>query len=112
MICSFSVVFIYLVILIGIVFITVSATRAPAQFGKGQVNNGVSTNGATADFMFFDGGTFWVLPLSYFYLPKSAGAYLFPQSVKIHCFCSGPISVDPICPQPSSPAVGQPGLGI
>ena len=30
-----------------------------------------------------------------------AGAYLFPQSVKLHYFCSGPISVDPICPQPS-----------
>ena len=36
----------------------------------------------------------------YFYPPKSARAYLFPQSVKIICFCSGPISVDPICPQP------------
>ena len=28
-------------------------------------------------------------------------AYLFPQSVKMRNFCSGPISVDPICPQPS-----------
>ena len=27
-------------------------------------------------------------------------AYLVPQSVKIHSFCSDPISVDPICPQP------------
>ena len=44
--------------------------------------------------------TFWVLPLTYLYLPKSARAYLFPQSVKIHYFCSGPIRVDPICPQP------------
>ena len=26
---------------------------------------------------------------------------LFPQSVNIHDFCSGPISVDPICLQPS-----------
>ena len=48
---------------------------------------------------FFDSGTFWVLPSTYFYLSKSARAYLFPQSVKIHYFCSGPISVDPICPQ-------------
>ena len=46
-------------------------------------------------------GTFWVLPLTYFDIPKSARAYLFSQSVKIHYFCSGPISVDPICPQPS-----------
>ena len=29
--------------------------------------------------------------------PKSARVYLFPQSVKIHYFCSGPTSVDPIC---------------
>ena len=30
------------------------------------------------------------------YLPKSARAYLFPQSVKVCYFCSGPVSVDPI----------------
>ena len=41
-----------------------------------------------------------MLPLTYFYLPKSARAYLFPQSVKTHYFCSGPVSVGPICPQP------------
>ena len=51
--------------------------------------------------MFFDRGTFWVLLSTYFYLPKSARAYLFPQSIKIRYFCSGPISVDPSCPQPS-----------
>ena len=44
--------------------------------------------------------TFWVLPLAYFYLPKSARAYLVPQSVEIHDLFSGPISVDPTCPQP------------
>ena len=50
-------------------------------------------------------GTFWVLPLTYIYLPNSARAYLFPQSVKVHYFCSSPISVDPVCPQanPSLP---------
>ena len=54
-------------------------------------------------FIFFDRGTLWVLPLTYFYfcLPKSARAYIFPQYVNIHYFCSGPISVAPICPQPS-----------
>ena len=41
-------------------------------------------------------GTFWVLPLTtYLYIPKCARAYLFLQSVKIHNFCSGPVSVDP-----------------
>ena len=29
-----------------------------------------------------------------------ARAYLFPQSVKNHYFCSGQISSDPICPFP------------
>ena len=62
--------------------------------------NEVSTSGTTANLSFFDRGTFWVLPSTYLYLPKSARAYLFPQSVKTHSFCSGPISVDPIRPQP------------
>ena len=58
--------------------------------------NGVSTNGVTATLMFFERGAFWVLPLTYFYLPKSARAYLFPQSVKTHYLYSDPISVDHI----------------
>ena len=45
--------------------------------------HGVSTNGVTAFFLFFGIGTFWVLPLTYFYLPKSASAYLFLQSVTV-----------------------------
>ena len=50
--------------------------------------------------VFFDRGTFWVLLLTYFYLPKSAMAYLVTQSVKSHYFCSGPIGVEPICLRP------------
>ena len=38
-------------------------------------------------------GIFGVLPLTYFDIPRSARAYLFPQSVKNHCFCSGTILV-------------------
>ena len=57
--------------------------------GTRKGTNGVSTNGVTAIFSFLT-GTFWVLPLTYFTLPKSARAYLFPQSVEIHYFCSGP----------------------
>ena len=76
--------------------------------------NGVSTNGVTANFVFFDRGTFGVLPLTYFHLPKSARAYLFPQSVKRHYFCSGTISLDPICPQPSGvlPGLRTVGPGV
>ena len=53
--------------------------------------NGGSTNGATADFVFFDRGFFGVLLLTCFYLPKSARAYPFPRSVKKYYFCSGPL---------------------
>ena len=77
-----------------------AAPGAPYPTRKG--TTGVSTNGVTAIiFMFFDRGTLCVLPLTYFYLPKSARAYLFPQCVKIYYFCNVTISVDPICPQPS-----------
>ena len=51
--------------------------------GTREATNGVSTNGVTAIFMFFDGGTFWLLLFTYFYLPKNARAYHFSQSVKI-----------------------------
>ena len=57
--------------------------------------NGVSTNGVTANFMFLT-ETFWLLPLTYFYLPKSARAYLFPQSVEIHfLFAAAPFLLTP-----------------
>ena len=62
--------------------------------------NGVSANGVTANSLLFDRGAFWVLPSTYCYLPKCARAYLFTRSVKHRYFCSGPISIDPICPQP------------
>ena len=53
--------------------------------------NGVGTNGVTANCMFFDRGTLLVLLLTYLSFPKCQGV-LFPQSVKIHYFCSGPIT--------------------
>ena len=67
---------------------------APRTDRKG--TNGVSTNGVTANCMFlFDRGTFWVLPLTYFYLPKSARAYLFPRSAKMHDFSATPLVLTP-----------------
>ena len=68
-----------------------------AQFRQVQMGSVTATISCS-----FDRGTFGVLPLTYFYFPKSAMAYLFLQSVKMHYFCSGPIGVDPICPQPTS----------
>ena len=53
-------------------------SRGRGKLGKGQ--NGVSAYGVTAHFMFLT-GTFGVLPFTCFDLPKSARAYLFPQSV-------------------------------
>ena len=65
-------------------------------FGKGQM--GSALMGSLQFFMFFDRGSFGYS--TYFYLPRSARAYLFPHSVKIRYLCGGPISVDPIRPQP------------
>ena len=53
-------------------------------FRKG--TDGVSTNGVTARFMIFGRGTFRALSLTYFYIPKSARAYLFPQSSNLSKF--------------------------
>ena len=71
---------------------------APALVRKG--TTGVSTNEVTANVMVFDRGTFWLLLLAYFYIPKSARAYIFPQSVKIDHFRSAPSVSTPICRRP------------
>ena len=63
-------------------------------FGKGQL--GSALMGSLQIFSFLTEGLFGY---SCHPLPKSATAYLFPQSGNVHYFCSGPISVDPICPQ-------------
>ena len=42
-----------------------------------------------------DRGTFGVLPLPCLYLPKSARAYLYPQSVEIHDFAAAPLVLTP-----------------
>ena len=79
----------------------VAPRRLPdeARSGARRGTTRVSTNGVSANYILFD-RDFWVLPLAYFYLSQSARAYLFPQSVKNHYFGSGPVGVDPICPQP------------
>ena len=77
-------------------------------FGKGRLGSALWTTAASL-IVVVDRRTFWVLPvtyLSYFYLPKSARASVFPQSVKIDYFCSGLIRVDPICPQPKAASLG------
>ena len=71
-----------MIIMIILIIITIIIISIIIIIGSWRETNGVSTNGIAANLMLFDGGTFWVLPLTYFYLPKSARAYLFPQSVK------------------------------
>ena len=73
--------------------------RSLSRFGKGQM--GSALMGSLRFFLCFSTeGLFWVLPLTYIF-PKVPGRTFFPQSIKQTYFCSGPISVDPICPQPS-----------
>ena len=58
--------------------------------------NGVSTNGGTAILYVFDRGTFQVLLLTHFCIPKSARAYLSPKSVKIITFAAAPLALTPV----------------
>ena len=44
--------------------------------------------------MFFDKGTCWVL-VTYFYIPKSARAYLFPNLTKLITFAAAPLVLTP-----------------
>ena len=47
-------------------YVPSSAASPPACFGKGQM--GSALMGSLQSSCFFDRGTFWVLPLTYFYL--------------------------------------------
>ena len=57
--------------------------------------NGFSTAGVTAIVMFFLTRTFWALPLTYLHFPKSARAYLSPQSFKMITFAAAPLVLTP-----------------
>ena len=59
-------------------------------------------------FLCFLTGTFWGTPINLFLSSQKCQGVPFPQSVKIPYFCSGPISVDPICPQPKGRHPGVP----
>ena len=45
--------------------------------------------------MCFDRGTFWVFPLAYFYLRRSARAYLFPEPSKLITSAAAPLVLTP-----------------
>ena len=79
------------------------------RFGKGQT--GSALMGSLQHFMFFDRGTFWVLLLTYFYLPKSARAYIFPQPVKIITFAAAPLVLTPFVPNQSAKSANEARMG-
>ena len=66
---------------------------AYVELGKGQM--GSALMGSLQMFMFSDRRTFWVLPLTYFYLPKSARAYFFPDPSKCIAFAAAPLVLTP-----------------
>ena len=47
--------------------------------------NGVSPNGVNANSILFERGTFFVLPVTYFYIPQSAGPYHFSPICQHSC---------------------------
>ena len=69
------------------------APGSPTGVGKGQM--GSALIGSLQFSCFLREGLFGHSS-TYSYLPGSARAYLLPQPVQIHDFCSGPISVDPM----------------
>ena len=79
----------------------VATVSKPTQMRFGKAEMGSALMGSLQICHAFWQRDFLGTPVNLLYLPKSARAYLFPQSVKIPYFRSGPISVDPICPQPT-----------
>ena len=54
--------------------------------------------------MFFDRGTFWVFPLAYFDLPKSARASFFPNLSKLITFAAAPLVLTPFVRNQGNPS--------
>ena len=78
-------------------FTRIGALRATLLTKGGRKGtNGVSTNGVTANLMFF----LTEVLFGYQSVKICSFCVPFPQSVKKHYFCNDPISVDRICPQP------------
>ena len=81
--------------------IPIPGAKNAKQARKG--TNGVSTNGVAANLMFFDRDLLGT-PVNLLSSQKCQGAPFSPisQSLKKYYFCSGPISVNSICPQPKA----------
>ena len=90
------------VIIVCLLYYVTSYPPGPRTLGRGprKGTNGVSSNVVAANAISFDRCTFWV-PICQTLSKAYNCAYLFTKSVKIHYFCSDPMSVDPIRPQPN-----------
>ena len=67
---------------------------------KGTGQMGSALMGSLQLSCFSSEGPFLGTPVNLLVSSQKCQGVPFPQSVKPHVFCSGPISVDPICPQP------------
>ena len=63
--------------------------------GTRKGTNGLNSNGVTAFVLFVDRLLYGVLPLTYSYLPKSAGAFLFPNLPEFISFAAAPLVLTP-----------------
>ena len=82
--------------------VTRTAPRSAASSRKG--TGGVSTMWGHCEFSCLLDRDFLGTPVNLLLSSQSARAHLFIQSVKFFYICLGPISADPICPQPNDQA--------
>ena len=78
----------------------VAAACAPG-VGRGQMGSALMGS-LDFVFMFFDGGTFWVLPLTYFIFPKVPGCACFPNRSKSITFAAAPLVSTPLVQKPKA----------
>ena len=82
-----------------------NSSRAAAPIGKGHM--GSALMGSLQSSCFLTEGLLGVLPVNLLLSSqKWQGVPFFPNLSRIHYFCSDPISVDPIFPQPSPAGQG------
>ena len=69
--------------------------RRAHRAGHRKGTNGVSTNGVTANSVFLDRGTFWVLPLTTLVFAKVPGRTFSPNLSKLITFAAAPLVLTP-----------------
>ena len=85
---------IIIIIIIVVIVIVITIIIKPPKLGKGQM--GSALMGSLQIFVIFNGGTFWVPICQHLSILRM----FFPNLSKLNP-CSGPMSIDTICPQPN-----------